>query len=89
MKIDAKIKWLIDEPELNITVDKIETVLVDADYCESDVENITQYIENELAEKYGTSFYVGQDDFVITNMDELIEDIAFDEFEDKTEYANV
>ena len=89
MKIDAKIKWLIDEPDMNISVDKIDRVTVDADYCEANAGAITEWVENELAETYGTGFYVGQDDFVIMNMDELIEELAFEEFEDKTDYANV
>ena len=83
MKIDAKIKWLIDEPELNISVDKTETVLVDADYCECDESDIIGCIENELTEKYGTGFYVGQDDFVIMNMVELLEALDYDEDEAK------
>jgi len=89
MKIDAKIKWLIDEPQFDIAVDKIETVLVDADYVEAESEDILQWIENALSEKYGTSFYECQNDFTVMNMAELIQDISYDEFQDKTEYLRI
>lgn len=85
MKIDAKIKWLIDEPQLGIEVDKLETVAVDIDYIEPTQDELTDWIENSLAEKYGTSFYMSQDDFTIMNMNDLIEDISYDEFQDKVD----
>jgi len=89
MKIDAKIKWLIDKPQLGIEVDKLETVSIDMDYTESDEYSITAAVEDELAEKYGISFYDSQYDFTIMNMNDLIEDISYDEFEDKTEYSRI
>jgi len=85
MKIDAHVKWLIDEPQLGIEVDKLEIVPVDVDYIEPSEDELTVWIENELAEKYGISFYVSQDDFTIMNMNDLIEDISYDEFQDKVD----
>lgn len=96
MKIEAKIQWVIDDEVLGITSGKTETVDVDMDYVESYAEDIENWILNELSEKYGTSFTVSYDDelsgdFVIMNMSELLEDLAYDEFADKTdaEYAEV
>lgn len=57
------------------------TVTVDADYVESDESQIKDWIANELEEMFGRAIML--DDFTVTNMDELVEDIAYDEFKDK------
>lgn len=85
MKIDAKIKWLIDEPELNIEIDKIENVPIDTDYVESDEYSVTAAIEEELVKKHGTSFYESQDDFIVVNMNDVLDDLKIEEFKDKTD----
>ena len=82
MKIDAKI-------ELNDTKSKdfnktYVKVPVDTDYVEDNEESVNEWIANELEEMFGGSFCPSSD-FTMTNMEDIIEDIAFDEFKDKTE----
>lgn len=57
-------------------------VSVDTDYVEGNHESIIDWVCNELEEMFGGAFC--EDDFEVTNIDDIIEDIAFDEFEDKT-----
>lgn len=80
--------------KVNITGQKGETygeqtvkVDVDADYVTPYESDIREYVANELAEIFGCSF--GDDEFEITNLEDLIEDMKFDEFEHKTQYANM
>ena len=60
---------------------------VDEDYVEADSDSILEYVSNELDEMFGHSF--SYDDFEVTNMQDIIDDISYDEFEDKTQYANM
>ena len=62
-------------------------VNIDKDYVEDNADSILEYVSNELYEMFGHSF--DYDDFEVTNMQALIEELAFDEFERKTQYANM
>ena len=82
MKIDANVSFHKPEGNAYSCV-----VSVDADYVEDNSDSILEYVSNELYEMFGHSFdYV---DFEVTNMQALIEELAFDEFSDKTQYANM
>ena len=80
MKIDAKIRWMIDDSQLGIKCDSTETVLIDMDYTEADKNSVAESVEYELEAKYGVSFITSFDaadghDFVIENMDDIIEEL--------------
>ena len=62
-------------------------VNIDKDYVEDNADSILEYVSDELYEMFGHSF--DYDDFEVTNMQELIEELAYDEFERKTQYANM
>lgn len=90
MKIDAKIRWIIDDKDLGIVSGSEETVAVDADYVNSDFKEIVDWIQDELEKKYKTPLYFSSSendeyDFVILNMNDLLDDLAMEEFNDKTE----
>ena len=57
-------------------------VPVDIDYVEDNAESVYTWVVNELEEMFGRPFM--NDDFEITNMHELIEELKFNEFENKT-----
>ena len=82
MKIDAKIE-LSDTKSKDCNQTYVR-VSVDTDYVEGNEEAVNEWIANELEEMFGGSFCPGTD-FAVTNMEDIIEDIAFDEFKDKTE----
>ena len=91
MKIDAKIRWVIDDNQLGIKCDSTEVVPIDMDYTEADKNSIAESIEYELQSKYGTTFIASFSendghDFVIENIDELIEELELDELDDMTQY---
>lgn len=79
--------------EANVSFHKPEgtvygcVVNIDKDYVEDNTDSILEYVSNELYEMFGHSF--DYDDFEVTNIQELIEELAFDEFENKTQYANM
>lgn len=75
MKLDAIIKWNITNPDLNIHMGKLETILIDADYVEADEDSIYEAIENELASKHETSISRYKD-FVVTNLADVIDDLS-------------
>ena len=77
MKIDANVEFNdAATKELGVM---LEHVPVDIDYVHADADEIREYVGNELAEKFGKS--INNDSFDITNMQELIEEINFDEFQ--------
>ena len=82
MNIDAKIE-LSDtkSKDYNKTYVKVP---VDIDYVEGNEESVNEWLANVLEEMFGGSFCPSSD-FTVTNMADIIEDIAFDEFKDKTE----
>ena len=57
-------------------------VLVDTDYVEDDYESIKDWVRDELESKWHRPFF--DNDFIITNINDIIEDIKFDEFQNKT-----
>lgn len=80
MKIDANVEFgEIISKEIGEFSCKIP---VDMDYVDDDYENIKDYVRNELEYKWHRPFL--DRDFIITNMDELVENIKFDEFQNKT-----
>lgn len=62
-------------------------VNVDADYVEDNEEEVNEWVADELFNMFGFSFNF--DEFEVTNMKDILEDLAFDEFQSKTQYANV
>lgn len=80
MKIDAEVE-LSDSKEKDIGESFVK-VPVDIDYVEGNADSVNEWVRNALEEKYGSVFSDG--DFTITNLENIIEDIASDEFEQKT-----
>ena len=79
MKIDAKITFNDKAAE---ELDRSWCrVPVDIDYVSPYESDIREWVADELAEMFGRSF--GDDEFEITNMQELVQEINFDEFQDK------
>ena len=81
MKIDARVQFInIDVAKsLGKTYTKI---LVDMDYVSADSSEVTEWVRNELEKMFGHSF--SDEDFEIVNMDEILEELTYDEFLDKT-----
>ena len=80
MKIDAKIELTglaAETPE-----ESFVKVQVDADYVESDPADVKDWCRRELETKLGRP--VSDGDFEVSNMDEIVEELKFDEFERKT-----
>lgn len=80
MKIDARINFS-DQMAEKLERSSIR-VPVDMDYVSDDSAEMIEWVRNELEEMFGSSF--NDEDFEVMNMDEILEDIKFDEFEDKT-----
>lgn len=85
MKIEARVEFL--QSVNGCEEGDVTYVNVDADYVEDNVDSVTEWVRNELEKKLNGPF--SNEDFCITNMDAILEDIAFDEFQDKTQYADV
>lgn len=80
MKIDAEVEFRNSkEKELGKSCVKIP---VDIDYVEGDADSVKAWVRNELEEKYGGVF--SNEDFTIANLDGIVEDIAFDQFNQRT-----
>lgn len=80
MKIDAKIE--LADHVAETSRESFIKVQVDADYVESDPEDVKDWCRRELETKLGRP--VDDGDFEVSNMDEIIEELKFDEFELKT-----
>lgn len=80
MKIDAEVE-LSDSKEEDLGESFVK-VSVDADYVEGNADSVKEWVRNELEQRYGGTFC--DEDFTIANLDNIVEDIAFDEFEQKT-----
>ena len=81
MKIDAEVELNASKEE-----DYGESFIkipVDIDYVEGNEESVIEWVRNALEEKYHGVFC--DEDFTITNLEDIVEDIAFDEFQDKVE----
>lgn len=85
MKIEAKVKFtpscMFDYNGFGVIA---ATVNVDADYVEDNEADVYEWVANELYDKYGINFDPEQD-FTIENIDDVIEDLKFDEFKAKTQ----
>lgn len=82
MKIDAKVEF--SDRIAEILNKSTVIVAVDIDYVEDNEESVNEWIANELESKY-EGFFINGEDFKVTNMAEVLEDIKFDEFKNKTE----
>lgn len=80
MKIDAKIE--LADHMAETPGESFVKVQVDADYVESDPEDVKDWCRRELETKLGRS--VADGDFEVSNMDEVVEELKFDEFGRKT-----
>ena len=80
MKIDAEVE--LGGPKEKDVGESFVKVPVDIDYVEGDADSVKEWVRNALEEKYGGAF--GDEDFTVANLDDIVEDIAFDEFEQKT-----
>ena len=80
MKIDAKIE--LADHVAETYGESFVKVQVDTDYVESDSEDVKDWCRNELETKLGRP--VADGDFEVSNMDEIVEELKFDEFEQKT-----
>ena len=79
MKIDAKIEF---SPSTAAKLGRDQAIVpVDIDYVEGNEDAVNEWVLIELESMFGQSFKY--DDFRVNNMDEVIEDIKFDEFESK------
>lgn len=79
MKIDAKVEF--DDATAKELDRSWFRVPVDIDYVHADEADIREWVANELVDAFGRPF--NDESFKITNMQELIEEINFSEFEDK------
>ena len=80
MKIDAEIE--LADHMAETPGESFVKVQVDADYVESDPEDVKDWCRRELETKLGRP--VADGDFEVSNMDEVVEELKFDEFERKT-----
>ena len=80
MKIDAEVE--LSNSKGKDVGESFVKVPVDIDYVEGNADSVKEWVRNALEEKYGGVFSDG--DFTIANLDDIAEDIAFDEFEQKT-----
>lgn len=80
MKIKAKVEF--SDRIAGILGQSTMNVDMDMDYVESNADDINEWVSNELGSKYEGVFVAGED-FKVTNMDELIEELSYDEFLDK------
>ena len=74
MKIDAKVRFVIDDDVLQIHVDQTEEVPVDLDYVD-DYDDVVQSVEERLYKKFN-AILINEVDFVIENAAELCEEIS-------------
>ena len=81
MKIDARVQFISIDAAKSIgkTYTKIP---VDMDYVSANSSEVTEWVRNELEKIFGHSF--NNEDFEIVNMKEILEELAYDEFLDKT-----
>ena len=76
MKIDAEVE-LSDSKGKDVGESFVK-VPVDIDYVEGNADSVKEWVRNALEEKYGGAF--GDEDFTVANLDDIVEDIAFNEF---------
>lgn len=80
MKLDAHITFS------DTTADKINcdemTIAIDSDYVNADKDDINEWVINELETQFKIKFMVNY--FTITNIDDIVEEINYEEFIAKT-----
>ena len=54
---------------------------VDTDYVESNADSVNEWVRQELESMFMRPFW--DEDFNITNLTDILEEIAFEEFNDK------
>ena len=79
MKIDAKVEFS-EAAEKKFNRSSIE-VPVDMDYVNADAESVISWIANELETMLGQA--VMNDGFEVINMQDIIEDLSYDEYLEK------
>lgn len=80
MKLDAHITFsdtIVDK----INCDEI-TIAIDSDYVSADKDDINEWVINELETQFKIKFMVN--DFTITNINDIVEEINYEEFIAKT-----
>lgn len=87
MKIDAIVCWLKDVSEMGINEGRETRVVVDADNIEDGLD-LNNEVSLELESIYGV-YFVANTDYEIVNENDILDDIAFDEFQDKTQYSGM
>lgn len=79
MKIEAIVEF--SKPLSDCSIGDSIHIDVDTDYVEDNSSSIIEWVRNELESIFGKPF--NDEDFTVTNMDEIIDDIKFEEFQDK------
>lgn len=85
MKLEANVTFTDEAAEKAGCEDTVITI--DGDYVESTTDDVTHAVEDGLWKKFNKAFT--SLDFKVTNMNDLIADLAYDEFEDKTQYSDM
>lgn len=76
MKIDAEVE--LNEAIEDSQDSKSVKVPVDIDYVVGREDAVVEWVKNALEEKFGRAFCCT--DFTITNLEDIVKDIAYDEF---------
>lgn len=76
MKIDAEVE--LGASKGKDVGESFVRVPVDIDYVDGNADSVKEWVRNALEEKYGGAF--GDEDFTVANLDDIVEDIEFDEF---------
>lgn len=79
MKIQAIVEF--PRPVGDCEVGDSIHVDVDTDYVESDADAVNEWVRQELESIFNKPF--NDEDFTVTNLNEIIDDIKFEEFNDK------
>ena len=82
MKLKASVS--LRQPEGNVCGCD---VYIDGDYVEGNADSILEYVSNELYKMFGHLF--DYNSFDVSNILELIEELSWDDFKCKTQYANM
>ena len=85
MKLEANVEF-VDNAVEKAGCQKT-AVWIDSDYVESTYAEVVHAVEDALWKKFKKSF-TGLD-FKVTNIDDIVEDLAYDEFKDKTQYSDM
>lgn len=82
MKLEANIKWTTNGlnklKACDVQLENLDVVLVDADYVSPDESSIREWVENEFALttlSQGRDYVIYGEDFEITNLTDIIDDL--------------